>query len=88
MQCWDAALPTRSVGNQICIPRSEETHLGMPRAHRHRLRDLLVDNDMNFDALLSFLLEEAIQAPFRPKSRRASQVEFRTQPGRALQYRK
>ena len=54
--------------------------LGVGRAHRHRLRDLLVHDDIDLHALLGLALQHAVQSPFFVERRGATEVQLGREP--------
>ena len=59
---------------------SVESLFGVVRAHSHRLGNFLVDNDVDFDSLFSLALEDSVQTVFGVLGRRATEIQFRSEP--------
>lgn len=57
-----------------------ERMLGVAGAHRHGLRDLLVDNDIDLDTLFGLAFQDTVQAPLFVVSRRTTEVQLRREP--------
>lgn len=57
-----------------------ERVLGVGRRHAHRLRDLLVDYNVNLDALLCLALQDSVKAPLGVIGRRAAKEELWRKP--------
>jgi len=57
-----------------------EVVLGVRAAHRHRLDDLLVDHDVDVDALLGLAQKEAVEAELGMRLGRTTQVELGREP--------
>ena len=56
------------------------TYLRVRRAHRHRLRDLLVHDDVDLHSLLRLAFEQAVQAPFLVERGRATEIQLGREP--------
>ena len=54
--------------------------LGVAGAHGHGLGDLLVDDDIDLDALLGLALQDAVEAPLLVVCRWATEVQLRCKP--------
>lgn len=52
----------------------------MPTAHVHRLRHLLVHDDIYLNSLFRFSLQESIEPPFRKVGRWPAEIELRAEP--------
>jgi hypothetical protein len=58
----------------------ESSHLGVRGAHGHGLRNLLVDDDIDFDALLGLAFQDSVETPLGVRSRRAAKIQLRSEP--------
>ena len=57
-----------------------ERVLGVARAHGHGLRDLLVDDDIDFDTLLGLAPQNTVKTPLLVVCRGATEVQLRCEP--------
>ncbi len=57
-----------------------QCYFGVVGAHRHCLCNLLVDDHVDFHALLGLALEQYVEAPFRVLRGRAAKVQFGSEP--------
>lgn len=57
-----------------------ETVLSVLGAHVHGLGDLLVHDDVDFDALFGLALQQAVEPPFGVICRRTAQVQLGGEP--------
>lgn len=77
------ATPSRKAVNtpQTHRPHLERAaHLSMPTTHSHSLRNLLINNNINLNALLRLLLQKPIEAPLGVESGGTPEVEFGREP--------
>ena len=52
----------------------------MMRTHIHRLRDLLIHNNINLHPLFRLTSQHPIESPFRMIRRRTTKIKFRSKP--------
>ena len=83
-RCSGASPPKRAthphIQSQDLRTSSLATYLRVRRAHRHRLRDLLIHYDVDLHTLLRLAFEQAVQAPFLVERGRATEIQLGREP--------